>query len=137
MSRIVIVYGTVLAAAATLLQWLHARYLLRAFSTELYVGLLAAGFAALGVWAGARLTPRPRGAGFARNDAALRTLGMTAREAEILALLASGRSNKELARSLGISPNTVKTHIARIYEKLGVARRIEAIEKARALALIA
>ena len=41
-----------------------------------------------------------------------------------------------MARRLGISPNTVKTHVARVYEKLGVQRRVVAIEKARLLALI-
>ena len=41
-----------------------------------------------------------------------------------------------MARRLGISPNTVKTHIARVYEKLEVQRRGQAIEKARLLALI-
>ncbi len=55
---------------------------------------------------------------------------------EILALLASGQSNKEMARTLGISPNTIKTHVARLYEKLEVQRRLPAIEKARWLALI-
>jgi DNA-binding CsgD family transcriptional regulator len=79
--------------------------------------------------------PGPTGP-FARNEAAIRALGLTPRECEILDLLASGRSNKELARSLGISPNTVKTHVARLYEKLGVDRRIRAVEEARALALI-
>ncbi len=85
---------------------------------------------------GTRLTPRQAKAAFVRNDAAARSLGLSAREEEILALLASGQSNKELARTLGISPNTVKTHVARVYEKLQVTRRIEAIEKARFLALI-
>ena len=51
-------------------------------------------------------------------------------------LLASGQSNKELARTLGISPNTVKTHLARLYEKLEVQKRVQAIEKARWLDLI-
>ena len=105
-------------------------------STEIYIALLAIGFIALGMWAGRRLTPRPAPAEFQRNDAAIRSLGLTPRECEILALLASGQSNKELARTLGISPNTIKTHVARVYEKLEVERRIEAIEKARWLALI-
>ena len=69
-----------------------------------------------------------------RNEAAIRSLGLTPRECEILALLASGQSNKELARALGISPNTVKTHVARVYEKLEVQKRMQAIEKARWLA---
>ncbi|MBX9730344.1 MAG: response regulator transcription factor [Sphingomonas sp.] len=137
MARTVIFYALLLAVAATALQWLDYRYAVHAFSTELYVTLLAVGFITLGIWTGARLTPRTIAGPFQRNAAAIRALGLTPRECEILALLASGQSNKELARSLGISPNTVKTHVARVYEKLAVTRRIEAIEKARTLALIA
>ena len=136
MARTILLYALALALAATALEWLKYRYWTRAFSTEIYIFLLAAGFIALGLWAGRRLTPRPAPATFERNDAAIRSLGLTARECEILALLASGGSNKELARALGISPNTVKTHIARLFEKLEVQKRVHAIEKARSLALI-
>ena len=94
------------------------------------------GFIAIGLWAGRRLTPAPAPAMFRRNEEAIRSLGLTARECEILDLLASGQSNKEMARSLGISPNTVKTHVARVYEKLEVQKRVQAIEKARWLSLI-
>ena len=80
--------------------------------------------------------PDPRTEGFRRNDAALAALGITAREHEVLALLADGRSNKEIAGRLRLSPNTVKTHIARLYEKLDAARRTEAILRARELRLI-
>ena len=99
--------------------------------------LVAAGFVALGIWIGRRLTRDPSaGAGFVRNEAAIRSLGLSARECEVLALLASGQSNKEMARTLAISPNTIKTHLARVYERLGVERRVQAIEKARWLSLI-
>ncbi len=136
MVRTIILYGVGLALAATVLQWLDYRYVTRAFSTEMYLAMVAFGFVSIGIWVGARLTARPAPSAFVRNDAAARALGLTEREGEILALLASGQSNKELARALGISPNTVKTHVARVYEKLRVTRRIEAIEKARFLALI-
>jgi DNA-binding CsgD family transcriptional regulator len=136
MARTITLYALALAAAAAALQWLQYRYLVRAFSTELYVALIALGFVALGLWAGRKLTPPPPRPVFQRNDAAIRSLGLTPRECEILAHLASGQSNKELARALGISPNTVKTHLARLFEKLEVDRRIQAIEKARWLALI-
>ena len=136
MARTVILYALALALAVAALQWLEHRYVIRAFSTEIYVALVALAFVALGLWAGFRLTARPAAAGFQRNEAAIRSIGLTPRECEILALLASGQSNKELARTLGISPNTVKTHLARLYEKLEVANRIGAIEKARWLALI-
>lgn len=136
MARTIILYAIALVLAATLLDWLDYRYVTRAFSTQLYIALLAIGFVGLGIWAGRRLTPPPAGTAFERNEAAIRSLGLTARECEILALLASGESNKEMARRLCISPNTVKTHVARLYEKLEVQRRIQAIEKARWLALI-
>jgi DNA-binding CsgD family transcriptional regulator len=134
--RIVILYALALALAATALEWLQYSYAVKLFSTDIYIALLAIGFISLGLWAGTKLTPRPAGTVFQRNDAAIRSLGLTARECEILALLASGQSNKEMARVLGISPNTVKTHVARVYEKLEVQRRIQAIEKARWLELI-
>jgi DNA-binding CsgD family transcriptional regulator len=136
MTRTVIPYALALVAAVGALKWLDYRYAVRAFSTEVYIGLLALGFISLGLWAGRLLTPGPPKPGFERNEAAIRALGLTARECEILALLASGQSNKELARQLGISPNTVKTHLARLFEKLEVQKRIQAIEKARELALI-
>jgi DNA-binding CsgD family transcriptional regulator len=136
MARTIILYALALAAAASALEWLKFRYWTRAVPTDIYIFLIAAGFIALGLWAGRRLTPRPAGSDFERNDAAIRSLGLTARECEILGLLASGQSNKEMARALGISPNTVKTHIARLFEKLEVQRRVQAIEKARWLALI-
>ena len=137
MWRTIILYAAALAVAAFALSWLEYRYYARAFSTEIYIGLLAIGFVALGIWAGVKLTPRRTGAEpFARNEAAIRSLGLSPRECEILERLASGESNKEMARRLGISPNTVKTHVARIYEKLEVQKRVQAIEKARFLALI-
>ena len=137
MVRTIILYAVALALAAFLLSWLELRYYARAFTTEIYIALLAVGFIALGIWAGMKLTPRrPAGQGFTRNDAAARALGLSPRELEIIEALALGESNKEMARRLGISPNTVKTHIARVYEKLEVQRRVQAVEKARFLNLI-
>jgi DNA-binding CsgD family transcriptional regulator len=136
-AKTVILYAIALAAAAAALQWIEFRYLTHAFSFEIYLALVAIAFLALGAWAARQLTPRAAPAKFIVNEAAIRSLGLTPRECQILEQLASGRSNKELARALDISPNTVKTHIARLYAKLEVRNRIEAIEKARWLALIA
>jgi DNA-binding CsgD family transcriptional regulator len=52
---------------------------------------------------------------------------LTNREREILALLADGLANKQIAARLGISTNTVKTHLELLFEKLGVSSRAEAV----------
>ena len=54
----------------------------------------------------------------------------------VLERLASGQSNKALARALGLSPNTIKTHLANLFAKLGAATRTEAVTRARELDLI-
>jgi DNA-binding NarL/FixJ family response regulator len=136
MIRTVVLYALALAVGAFALQWVQYNYLVRTFSTEIYIGLIALAFAALGVWAGMRLARRPASATFEKNTAALASLGITLREQEVLALLAAGKSNKEIAQKLGVSPNTVKTQVASLYQKLEVQRRTQAVQKARELALI-
>jgi two-component system, NarL family, nitrate/nitrite response regulator NarL len=59
------------------------------------------------------------------------TQGLTAREAEILELIAQGLSNKEIAAGLFIEVTTVKNHVHNILEKLGVSRREEAVARTR------
>jgi DNA-binding NarL/FixJ family response regulator len=60
---------------------------------------------------------------------------LSQREREVLQRLAEGLSNKEIARALSVSENTVKTHLANLYAKLGVGRRTEALKVARQLGL--
>lgn len=136
MWRTVLLYGLGLAVAAVALEQLKFRYAASEISTEIYVGLLALGFTALGLWVGHRLTARKPAAPFTRNAAAVASLGLTPRECQVLDLLASGRTNDELAKTLGVSPNTIKTHLASLFAKLEVDRRVKAIEKARFLSLI-
>lgn len=137
MARFILLYALALGLLATLLAWLEYRYLARAFPFEIYLALVAGGAVVLGIWLGRVLTPQPAAReGFERNEAAIRSLGLSPREMDILGRLAAGESNKEIARRLGISPNTVKTHVARVYEKLEVQRRVQAVEKARFLSLI-
>jgi DNA-binding NarL/FixJ family response regulator len=94
-------------------------------------------FLGLGIWVGRTLFHRePRAAAFTPNERAQTSLGITEREREVLKLLAEGRSNKEIARRLELSPNTVKTHVAHLLEKLRVGRRMEAIVLARELGLV-
>jgi len=62
---------------------------------------------------------------------------LSARERGILELVAQGQSNKEIGRTLSISPETVKTHLENVYGKLAVQRRAQAIARAKDLALLA
>ena len=135
MARPIILYGIALAAVAFLLEWLNYKHVVHRWSTEFYIACIAVICVALGIWAGNRLTARPRQA-FARNDAAIAALGISPRECEVLDMLAAGHANKVIARQLDISPNTVKTHIARVYEKLAVASRTQAVQKARTLDIL-
>ena len=61
---------------------------------------------------------------------------LTARELEVLELMAQGRTNKEIAQQLVVAPGTVKAHSASIYRKLDVANRTEAAARARHLGFL-
>jgi LuxR family maltose regulon positive regulatory protein len=61
---------------------------------------------------------------------------LSARERKIVGLIAQGQSNKEIARALGIGPETVKSHLKSIFVKLNVERRAQAVARAQALGLL-
>ena len=129
-------YGAALAAGTFALQWLDYQRLARAHSGEVYTFLVAAAFLALGIFLGARLFGATGAATFDGNPKAQASLGISPRELAVLLQLAAGRSSKEIAAELEVSPNTVKTHVARLFEKLGSTRRTAAINRARELGIV-
>ena len=133
-----VLYGALLAAGTALLAWLDYQRLVRSHVAEVYDLLLAAGVLALGLWLGARLWGRRRGPApeFDGNPQAQGALGISPREMAVLAELAAGHSNKEIAARLHVSPNTVKTHVGRLFGKLGARRRTDALRRARELGLV-
>jgi DNA-binding CsgD family transcriptional regulator len=132
----IVLYGVLLAAGTLALEWLDYQRLARTRMGDIYGLLIAAGFLALGVFVGRRLFAGAEPAPFDGNPRAQAALGVSARELTVLQELAAGRSNKEIARRLGISPETVKTHVARLYERLDARRRVDAVNRARALGLV-
>ena len=130
------IYGACLALGTLLLQGLDYLRLVQAHTNDIYIALIAAAFLGLGIFAGARLFGAPKPASFDGNPKAVSSLGISPRELMVLTEIAAGRSNKEIARVLDVSPNTVKTHAARLFEKLGAARRTDAINKARELGIV-
>ena len=129
-------YGVLLAAGTLGLQWLDYQRLARVHSGDVIMFIVAAAFLALGIVIGVRVFGAPKPSTFDGNPKAQSSLGISERELDVLQELAEGRSNKEIAVKLNVSPNTIKTHIARLFEKLGAKRRTDAINRARELGIL-
>lgn len=151
MTKAVLIYGISGGLLIAALRFAEYRFLVVEHSVEIYGGLIAAVFAGVGVWLGLTITrkeivkeqvivvkevPAAPEVPFAVNEDRLRALAITPRELEILGLLAQGLSTREMAAGLFVSENTVKTHTARLFDKLGVNRRIKAVEAGRTFGLI-
>ncbi|MFC5582401.1 response regulator transcription factor [Rhodanobacter terrae] len=132
----VVGYGALLAAGTLALQWLDYQRLAWMHSGDIYLFLVAAAFLVLGIVLGVRVFAAPAPAAFDGNPKAQAELGLSGRELEVLHELAAGQTNKEIAAHLHVSPNTVKTRVARVFGKLGAKRRTEAIRRARELGIV-
>jgi len=116
--KTVLVYGLLAGALIALLRLVEYRYLVLEHSLEIYGGIIAAIFSAVGIWLGLKLTrsrptvietvvtkevpvevrvPVPTTGPFVRNQARVEQLGLTPRELDILEAMAAGLSNREIA----------------------------------------
>ena len=159
MKRTVAFYGLLGGILIAALKLVEYRFLVLEHSLEIYGGIIALLFSALGIWLGLKLTrthetvvvrevpvpvevrvpvsePVPVAGQFTRNTARLHQLGITPRELEILEAVADGLSNREIAERLFVSENTVKTHAARLFDKLSARRRTQAVQRAKEAGLI-
>ena len=164
MKRHVLIFGVVGGLLIAILQYTEYRFVIIEHSVELYGALVAILFATFGIWLGLRITRRREtisretiretvvvreaialaeasgresfAPNTAHQQAQQRILGITARELEILTLVARGLSNREIATQLFVSENTVKTHCARAFDKLGAARRTQAVQRGKELGLL-
>jgi DNA-binding CsgD family transcriptional regulator len=142
----IFLYGAALALLLLLLNWLEWKFIVLDRAIELYSGALAVVFTGLGIWLAIKLA-RPKWKTVivekevyvkpgTINEKELARLGLSARELEVLRLMADGLSNQEIAGRLFVSLNTIKTHSANIFEKLDVRRRTQAVDKAKKLNII-
>ena len=160
MKKTILVYGLLGGVLIAALKLIEYRFLVIEHSLELYGGLVALLFSGLGIWLGLTLTGRPErvvvrevrvpvevpapapapappaSQPFAPDDARREQLGITPRELEILQAIAAGLSNREIAERLFVSENTVKTHAARLFDKLSARRRTQAVQLAKEAGLI-
>jgi two-component system, NarL family, response regulator LiaR len=151
----VLLYGIAGGVLIALLQLIEYKHFVHEYPGELYGGLVALIFTIVGIYLGLKWT-RPKevvlvretvretvkevrvreDGPFTLNADNLRSLGLTPREHEILGLIAQGLSNREIGETLFVSENTIKTHASRLFEKLGVNRKVLAIQKGKELGLI-
>ena len=139
MKRTILLYGMSLAALIALMKYIEYRYIVRDFSVEFYVGVVAVFFTGFGIWAGRRLTSSKvivSNGPFQLNEGALLDLGISKREHEVLEWMSKGLSNQEIADKLFVSVNTIKTHSSNLFLKLEASRRTQAIQKGKELRLI-
>lgn len=146
--RSVLIYGASLAALLFVMKWLEWRFLIADYAVEIYAGALSIIFTSLGVWLAVKLMRPKTNTVFVEKEVIIKTndfildeqeltrLGLSKRELEVLQLMAEGMSNHQIAERLFVSLNTIKTHSARVFEKLEVQRRTQAVDKAKKLRLI-
>lgn len=141
--KTIIYYGAALGLALIALKMLEYSFFYRQIDLEIYLGLVALAFLAIGIYLGIRYgmnVSRKRTlaemAPSSPDPAVLAEIGLSKRELEVLELLGEGLSNQEIADRLFVSLNTIKTHVNRVYTKLEVNRRTQAVNKAKALHLI-
>jgi DNA-binding CsgD family transcriptional regulator len=143
--KIILLYGILGGLLIAALRLVEYRFLVLEHSLEIYGGIIALIFAALGIWLGLKLTRTretvvvrevPVAGPFTRNEKRLEELGITPRELEILEAMAAGMSNREIGERLFVSENTVKTHAARLFDKLSAQRRTQAVQRAKEAGII-
>ena len=140
----IIGYALLLGTATVLIRNLELRWLVLKPSLELYSGAIAFLFLILGIWLAKNLNEPKKELGdgqtaidtFQTNpDKALQN-GLSERELEVLKGMAEGLSNAEIGERLFLSTHTVKSHASRLFEKLDVKRRTQAIQKGKALGIL-
>ena len=151
MKKTVLVYGILGGVLIAVLKLVEYRFLVIEHSLEIYGGIVALLFSGLGIWLGLKLTKTretvvvrevpvhvsvPATGPFVRNEVRREQLGITPRELEIMEAIAAGLSNREIAERLFVSENTVKTHAARLFDKLSARRRTQAVQRAKEAGLI-
>lgn len=129
------IYGLVMGVLIVVLQVLNFQTFIHGISQNLFNIVIAVAFLGVGLWFGF-LTFYRRKRNSEVKVGESDEFGLSKREKEVLALIAQGFSNQEIADKLFVSLNTIKTHLSNIFSKLNVQRRTQAVQKARDHAII-
>ncbi len=129
-------YGVVLGVLLGLIEFLRRANAIRILSEQAYLGIIALVFLAGGfalAWSMAKGRANASRGGPAR---VAKQLDLSPRERDVLSYLAHGYTNAEIAQALGVSQNTVKTHIKNLFQKLDVSNRTQAAAEAKILGIL-
>jgi DNA-binding NarL/FixJ family response regulator len=146
MTKQVVIWGAAGGFLIALLKIIEYNHFIQEYPSGMYGALVALIFTAIGIYLGLKWTRTKEvvvvvkevraGGPFVLNESNLHDLGLTQREHEILGLIAQGLSNREIAEKLFVSENTVKTHSSRLFEKMQVNRRVQAVQRGKELGLV-
>ncbi|RDB08087.1 response regulator transcription factor [Runella aurantiaca] len=141
MRKTYFLYGLGLGLLLIVLKLIEYQFLVRMHIFEIYGGLIAVLFMGIGIWAGLKFTHKAPAPIIVQvppafDENKIKELGISKRELEVLELITQGLTNQEIADKLFVSLNTVKTHSARLFEKLDVNSRTKAINRAKELGIL-
>jgi ATP/maltotriose-dependent transcriptional regulator MalT len=162
MKKTWLLYGFFLGFLGVVLRFSEYWFWIKFHTFDLYAVLVAGIFLGVGLWLGNQLQERKlveESNSLIKNDEnnlieepktsqnaqiteggidpqILAKLSISKREHEVLLLLGRGMSNQEIADALFVSPNTIKTHASRLFEKLDVKNRTHALLKAKKLGIL-
>ena len=145
LKRLILQFGLLATALILLLELSKYSLITHEWRHELTVLALGGGFVALGIVIGRFVldrkqktvapSPLPQPS-FSPPIQQLKSLGISRREYEVLQEISLGKSNQEIADSLSISENTVKTHVSNLLSKLEAKRRTQAVSLAKQQGLL-
>lgn len=136
MLSIILRYGALLAVFLIAVETAQRSYMTNVDRFDLYLALVAGAFLLLGVLLANKLRKPAKPDDNKAQLSVLDRADFSARELEVLLFLCHGYPNSEIADRLGISGNTVKTHLKNIYGKLGVTNRTQAAAEAKLLKIV-
>jgi len=149
MSKLITKYALILFLALSGMKFLEYQFFSYKMSLEIYLAIIASVFLVAGIliakyWF--QLRDKQPSIQYQNNEEFGQPIStsidekrleqFSIREQQVLSLLCHGYTNKEIAKSLDISPNTVKTHLSKLFSKLGVSNRTQALSEAKLLKII-
>lgn len=136
MKKTVFAFSGIIIALLALFRLSKYSYATGDISIEIIIAVVALVFLSIGIYLNKKSLHKTPFPSTKINHKKVEKLGISKREYEVLIEVSKGLSNKEIGDKLFVSESTVKTHVSNLLLKLGVKRRIQAIQKAKELHIL-